>query len=131
MPALGNITVKKYDGTTDIVYTGVSPQGGSDQPSRWASQSVGSAQAHQPDLRVMVKDRGNTVEFRGTYAYPELQTNTTTSKTSVLRKLGGSVSLSYDRAMNQTDLNEAVHQFFNLCAAAAIKEIARSGTPAV
>lgn len=131
MPNLANIVVKKFDGTTDITYTGISPQGGSDQPARWASQSIGVAQAHQPDLRVSVKERGNVVDVKHTFGYAELQTNSTTSKTSILRKLTGSGTVTFDRAMAQADVQEAVHQYFNLLASALIKEITRTGTPAV
>lgn len=130
MASLANITVKKFDGTTDITYTGVSPQGGSEAPARWASQTVGSAQAHQPDLRVSARERGNVVEIRGTYKYPELQTNTTTSKTSVLRVIDGSFNFKYDRAVNATDGNEAAHQFANLVSSTLIKEIMRTGVGA-
>lgn len=129
MASLANIVVKKHDGVTDVTYTGVDPAGG-DQPALWKSQSIGNAQAHQPELRVSSKRRGTMVDMRGTYRYPQIATNSTTGVTSVQRYMSGSLSASYDAAMASTDVNEAVAQFLNLAASALMKEMFRTGTSA-
>lgn len=133
MAILANITVKKFDGTTDIVYTGVDPQGGPQVPAAWRSQTVGSAQAHQPDLRVSAKLRNGSSsvkEVHGTYRYPQIATNSTTGVTSIVRQAGGSFTFNFDSAMSQADVNEAAHQFANLIASALVKEMMRTGTSA-
>lgn len=129
MALLANITVKKFDGTTDITYTGIDPAGG-DVPALWRSQTVGNAQAHQPDLRVSSKKRGSLVDMKATYRYPQIATNSTTGVTSVQRYLSGSLSATYDMGMATADVNEAVAQFLNLCASALLKEMFRTGTSA-
>lgn len=129
MSTLANITVKKYDGTTDITFTGVDPASG-DNPALWRSQSVGNAQVHQPELRVSAKKRGQIVDMRGTFRYPQIATNSTTGVTSVVKFASGTVSMSYDMGMAQVDVQEAVHQFLNLCSAALVKEMFRTGTSA-
>lgn len=35
MPNMANITVKKADGTTDVVYTALTPSAGDKTPARW------------------------------------------------------------------------------------------------
>jgi len=50
MPTMGNIVVKKADGTTDITYSSVVPSAGDTSPAIWQSQTVGSAPLHYPQL---------------------------------------------------------------------------------
>lgn len=129
MATLANIVVKKNDGTTDITYTGVDPAAG-EQPALWASQTIGNAKAHQPDLRIRSVKRGSTVEVSGTYRYPQIATNSTTGVTSVLRSLSGTFSVKYDMAMATADSNEGATQFANLVASALVKEMMKTGTSA-
>lgn len=129
MSILANIVVKKFDGTTDVTYTGVNPASGK-EPALWKSQSVGNAQAHQPELRVSASKRGSIINMRGTYRYPQIATNTTTGVTSVVRFLSGSFSADYDTGMAQADVQEGVHQMLNLATSALVKEMFRTGTSA-
>lgn len=48
MPTLSNITVKKNDGTTDVIYTGVAPSAGDKSPAVLRNNSLGSAAAFHP-----------------------------------------------------------------------------------
>lgn len=129
MPALANITVKKNDGTTDITYTGITPAGG-DSPAVWASQTVGTAQMHQPQLRLSAKTGQDRASVRGTFKYPEIATNTTTGVTSVVKNFDGDFNFRFDRSMKQTDVDEAVSQLANLIASALIKSCAKAGSSA-
>lgn len=129
MSTLASITVKKYDGTTDITFKDIDPASG-DQPAVWRSQTIGNAQVHQPEFRVSSRKRGQIVEMRGTFRYPQIATNTTTGVTSVVRSMSGTVSANYDMGMAQVDVQEAVHQFLNLCASTLVKEMFRTGTSA-
>lgn len=40
MPQMANITVKKADGTTDVVYTALTPAGGDNSPARWSANAL-------------------------------------------------------------------------------------------
>ena len=46
-----NITVKKFDGVTDIVYSAVLPAAGGNA-AVWRAPTLGTAMAHQPELRI-------------------------------------------------------------------------------
>jgi len=128
MPALANITVKKNDGTTDIVYTGVSPASG-DQPAVWKAQTVGTAPAHQPELRLAAKDadKGSKRAVRSTFVYPQIATNTTTSITSVVDKASADTNWRFPKGMSQADINEFVSQYANLLVATLVKDCIKSG----
>lgn len=128
MPQAADIIVKKNDGATNITYTSVSPASGSN-PAVWKSQSVGTAMAHQPELRLVSKDanKGLKRNLHGTYKYPQISTNTTTGVTSVVSAVSASVDFNFDKTMAQSDLNEAAAQFGNLMAAALIQACLKAG----
>lgn len=129
MPALANITVKKNDGTTDIVYTGLVPSSGDGTAAVWKSQTVGSAQAHQPELRLASREGGNgqSRALRSTYQYPQISTDSTTSLTSVVNKASASTDWSFPKGMPQADINEFVSQYANLMVATLIKDCIKGG----
>lgn len=131
MATATNITVKKNDGTTDVVYTSISPSPGDNSPAVWRSQSIGSAVAHQPELRVAAGNTGkNARRVRGTYMYPQIATNTTTGLTTVVDKAFGSFEVVEPRSMTAADINEFASQFANLVASALIKQCLKEGSSA-
>lgn len=129
MAQLANITVKKHDGTTDVVYTGIEPAS-SGNPATWKNQTVGDAQAHQPELRVSAKRRGTMVEVKGTFRYPQVVTDSTTGVKKIQRWYTESRVAAFDSQMAQADVNEASSQCSNLWASALVKEMLRTGTSA-
>lgn len=129
MPSLANITVKKNDGTTDIVYTGVSPSSGDGVPAIWKSQTVGTAHAHQPELRLSARDalKGTKRALRGTFVYPQISTNSTTAITSVVDKASADINWSIPKGMAQTDVNEFASQLANLIVSTLVKQCVKDG----
>jgi len=129
MPAIANITVKKNDDTTDIVWTAVQPSSGDGTPATWKSQTVGTASAHQPEFRLSGRDanKGNSRLMRGTFRYPQIATNSTTGVTSVVGVANATVEFEFPKSMPTSDLNEAVSQCFDLTDAALIKDCFKQG----
>lgn len=129
MPDMANITVKKNDGTTDIVYTKQTPASGDNTPAVWRSTSVGSAPAHAPEFRLLAKDAkaGANRAMRGTYKYPQIATNSTTGITSVVDTASASTDWNFPKAMSQADINEFVSQYANLLVSTLVKDCAKSG----
>lgn len=129
MPAISNITVKKNDGTTDIVYTGVQPSSGDGTAAIWKAQSVGTAPAHQPELRLSSRDasKGAKRALRSTYVYPQIASNTTTGLTTVVDRASADTNWNFPKGMPQADINEFVTQHANLLVSALVKDCAKSG----
>lgn len=129
MTQIANITVKKNDGTTDIVWTGISPSGGDRSPSVWQSLTVGSAMSHRPALQLSCRDNGNGTarRFQIDYQYPQTATNTTTGVTSIVNRSVFSGSMVCPKDMDATTLAEAVSQFCHLLASAHLKDVLKSG----
>lgn len=129
MPAIANMTVKKNDNTTDIVYTAVVPSSGDGTPAVWRSQTVGSAASHQPEFRLGSKSGANGAKrvMRTTYVYPQIATNTTTGVTSVIDRATFSCDWQLPLGMAAADINEAVSQFAHILASVLIKDCVKSG----
>jgi hypothetical protein len=129
MPSIANITVKKNDGITDIVYTAVQPASGDGVYAIWKSQTVGSAQAHQPEFRFSARDADNGKKraTRTYFQYPQIATDTTTSVTNVLHRALVSTDLSFPKEMDQVAINEFVSQYANLLVATLVKDSNKAG----
>lgn len=129
MPNQANITVKKNDGTTDVVYTGVSPAAGDGSPAVWRNNTVGTAGAHKPEFRLTFKQGGDgkSRTARATYVYPEIATNTTTGIVSITEKSSFSVDFRLSQNMAQATVDECVSQFVNLLSSALIKQCFKDG----
>lgn len=128
MPNLANITVKKNDGTTDIVYTGMQPSAGDGSPAIWR-QTTQPYPSCQPELRIIAKPAKGKMgrSVRGTFVYPQAVVNSTTGVTSVLTTAFGDFTFVLDKNMSQTEISEASAQFANLIASALVKSCLSAG----
>lgn len=128
MPQIANITVKKNDGTTDVIYTAVVPSAGERSPAIWRNQTVGSASAHQPEYRITSRPNGTKSARRVDVSatYPSLVTGTD-GRISISDKLVLTVSAAVPLGMATTDVNEAVSQLLAVTASALIKDSFKTG----
>lgn len=129
MPSLANITVKKNDGTTDLVYTGISPSSGEGVPAIWKAQTIGTAPAHQPEFRLTARDvsKGAKRALRSTYQYPQIATNTTTGLTTVTDRASADTNWNFSKTMSQVEINEFVTQYANLLVSTLVKDCVKAG----
>jgi len=128
MPNLANMTVKKNDGTTDIVWTGVVPSAGDKTPAVWKSQTVGTADSQRPELKLSSRDNGPATARRldGTFTYPTLATGSD-GKVNVVDRMIINISAVKPKAMIDADVNEAVSQAMNLFGSTLIKDSFKQG----
>lgn len=128
MPSLANITVKKNDGTTDIVWSGIAAASGDSSPAVWRSETVGTAVSHRPVLRMTSKDnvpktlRRVDVQLN----YPEPITGTD-SITRVANNGVFTLSVALPNGMADAVKNEFVSQGLNLLASTLVKDCVKSG----
>lgn len=129
MPALANIVVKKYDGTTDVTFTAINPAGGDGLPALWRNASVGSAPSHHPTLECKSRYNGPKTARRVDclFTYPQIATDTTTGLVSRVNVAVASASCAVPLGMTTTDLQEFASQFGNLLASSLIASTNRSG----
>lgn len=129
MPSMANITVKKNDGTTDIVWTAVCPSSGDGVPAIWRSETVGSAPAHYPALEMRTRYNGQKtarrVDFN--FVYPQTATDSTTSLVSVVNRVPIQLSAAIPMNVPATVIAEAVSQAANLLASTLVKDAMKAG----
>lgn len=125
MPA--NITVKKADGVTDQVWTGIRSGGTPQNPAVWQI-STGSAMGQRPECRYSVRPDGkNKIEVRVNVQWPVLSTDTTTSIVSEIGREKAQFTLTLDQSYAQVIIDELVAQAANLCASAVLQGFSRTG----
>lgn len=122
MSTIANITVKKNDGTTDVIYTALEGRSG-DNPARWKAPALGATPVTQPELRVNHKSVNGSDKARvtATYSLPYTVVNSTTGVTSVQSRELFRLEYTGDAAIPQSVRDEAVSQGMNLLSSAAFK----------
>jgi hypothetical protein len=132
MPAIASITVKKSDGTTDIVYDALSGSGGDSSPAVWR-QDTGAVAGLPVGLRKVLKmltkwngpKTARQVQFDYTYPYA-IQDSTTTLYSSKDRVVFNGI-MTTPQGIPANEIQEACYQFGNLMAATLIKQSASGG----
>lgn len=131
MPALANQTIKKNDGTTDVIYTGTQPSSGV-IPATWFAPALGATAETRPEMRVHSKSVGGRGERQlvGTYMYPYHVLNSTTGLTTVEKRLFGKFQTGFDPSCPQTAIDEFASQFANFIASSISKAMMKEGQAA-
>lgn len=132
MPAMANITVKKNDGTTDIVFDALSASGGDGSPAVWR-QDTGAVSALPIGLRSLFKlltqwngpktARQMKYQLHFPYAVQDSTTTLYSSKDKVL--FDGIVTIP--QGIPSTHIDEAISQGLNLLAATLVKSSGKAG----
>lgn len=121
MSTAASITVKKNDGTTDVIY-GVLEGRSGDNPARWKAPALGASATTQPEFRVSSKvlpaGRGKVI---ATFAYPYHVVNSTTGVTTVENREMLRFEYTGDLAIPQATRDEACSQGTNLLNSALFK----------
>lgn len=125
---MANITVKKNDGTTDVIYTALAPSAGDKTPAYWRNNTIGTAEAHKPELRMTSKPNGDLSARSVTmnFSYPQTVTGGD-GKVSIAYRTNFTLSGSIPQGMTTTDVSEAVSQFLNLCSSVLVKDSFKAG----
>lgn len=132
MPAMGPITVKKYDGATDIVYDALSASGGDGSPAVWR-QDTGAPAGLPVGLRKVFKlwtqwngpktARQTKFNFVAPYAVQDTATTLYSARDRVV--IDGIITVP--QGMPPSEINEAVYQALHLTYTTLVKTSATSG----
>lgn len=127
MPQMANITVKKADGTTDILWTAMAPAAGDKSSAIWRSNTVGASVAQRPELRMQSQgnSQGTQRVIKTNFVYPILATENgvVMIKGYVTQVTESKITLTAPDA----DAKEAVYQGFNLLSSALVKDAVQAG----
>jgi len=129
MAAIANVTVKKADGTTDIVYTAIQPASGDGQFAIWRQENTAVPVAFRPVLKMKVTDNGPKTARKPhlEYSYPFTYVDSTTGLTKLAHLELSSADWLLPTEVPDATIAEAVCQFTNLMVAAHIRDSVKAG----
>ncbi len=118
MTAATDITVKKADGTTSILWSLLTGSGGDKSPAVWRSGTATGTLGQKPMITVQSRwNAAGTVRRVDVEAsFPSTYTDTSTSLTSVRSKATMKLSFAFPQDMLAADMSEAAAQIANLVA---------------
>jgi hypothetical protein len=132
MPTMASITVKKFDGTTDIVYDALSSSGGDNSPAVWR-QDTGAAAGLPVGLRnlfrLLTKWNGPKTARQMTFEYvsPYAVQDSTTTLYSAKDRVVVSGIATIPQGVPASAINEAIYQSMNLLASSLVKQSGAAG----
>lgn len=124
-----NMTVKKFDGTTDVTWTLIAGSGGDNAPATWRSNTAPGTVGQRPTYQILTRDNGNKtarrIEISG--KYPSVYTDTSTGQTVVNGVIPFSASFAVPQNVSEVDMDEAAAQLTNLLAHVMTKSAIYTG----
>lgn len=124
MPVITDLTVKKADNTTDVVYMGKQGAAGDSSPAIWRLTAFSTIQAYQPEFRLWGRQNQSDRSIRFmecSYVYPQLYTDTTTGLQKVAERARFQGKWTMSEGMVNTDVVEFSAQLAHLIAHATMK----------
>jgi hypothetical protein len=128
---MASITVKKFDGTTDIVYDALSASGGDGSPAVWR-QDTGAAAGLPVGLRPILKLTSTwngpktARQMKYNFVMPYAVQDSTTTKYSATDRIVADGIITMPQGIPAANLNE-VSQLLNLLAATLVKQAVAAG----
>lgn len=122
MPALANITVKKADGTTDVVYTATAGSAGDTSPAVFRNNTVGTTIAQRPMLLVKSSDNGTRTarRVRVDFSWPIVSSDAG-GNVVVTGRMSGEATVLIPQNQDAAVIAEQAVQFGNLIGSTLIK----------
>nr|QDH89282.1 MAG: hypothetical protein H2Rhizo32917_000002 [Leviviridae sp.] len=129
MAGMANITVKKSDGTTDVIYVAATPSAGDKSPAVWTQDAFSGIQGFRPRLELLTQDNGSgTVrQVRCKYVYPSLYTDSTTGLSKQLANVLFDGTFNMPKQMTTTEWKEAWAQLGNLLCSSLVRGSVETG----
>lgn len=127
MSNMANLTVKKADGVTDVVFTALTPSAGDTTPARWTSVSAETIANLRPTAEMRSRFNGNRTARHVDLVtkFPEVIT------VNGIKEVRGTapftISATIPLQIDDAWINEAVAQTANLFKAALIQQAFKEG----
>lgn len=129
MSTMANITVKKADGTTDVIYVAATPSAGDKIAAVWTQNAFSGIQGFRPRLDLATQDNsaGTIRQARVKFDYPSIYTDTNTSLQKKLGSVGFDGTLYMPKSLTTTEWKEAWAQLGNLLSSTLVRDSIESG----
>lgn len=129
MANMASITVKKADGTTDVIYVAATPSAGDKNAAVWTQNAFSGIQGFRPRFELATQDNGpGTIrQARLKYNYPSLYTDSTTSLQKLLGSVGFDGTLFMPKTLTTSEWKEAWAQLGNLLCSTLVRDSIETG----
>lgn len=132
MPAMANLTVKKADETTNIVYDALTGAAGDGSKAVWRQDTgaaAGMPVGHRAILEMRTSENGPRTARRANIDYkrPYSTQNSVTTKYEASDTFLMNISAVIPKAIPASEIAESVHQALNCAAQALIKDALKAG----
>lgn len=129
MPVMANITVKKADGTTDVVYNAATPSAGDKVPAIWTQNAYAGIQGNRPRLELVASPNAagdqRRMEFK--FSYPVTYTDANTSLIKKLASVDIKGTVFLNAQLTTDNWNEAFAQLGNLLVSTLVRSAVQEG----
>lgn len=128
MPTLSNITVKKYDNTTDVVYVAVAAASADGVPAEYQNVSASTIPAARPVLSLSTRSNTKKTSRRvvASYKWPLTYTDPN-GRVTTNGSVNGEFSVVIPQDVDPLVVREAHQQFAKLIASAVFKDVMDTG----
>lgn len=129
MPNMADITVKKADGTTDVVYVAATPSSGDKNAAIWTQNAYSGVQGFRPRLELATMNNGNgtTRQMRYRYSFPVVYTDSTTSLQKLLGSMVSEGVVHLPKDISTVEWKESFAQLGNLLSSSLLRQVAETG----
>lgn len=129
MPQMADITVKKADGTTDVIYVRSMASAGDKMPARWTQDAYSGVQGLRPLFELQTQNNGDATvrQAKNRFQYPILYTDASTGLLR-LQKTIGFEGISYlPRDVTTLQWKEAWAQYGNILCSTLVRACIEEG----
>lgn len=127
MPQMADITVKKADGTTDIVYTALGGSSGDNNPAIWEVTASSTYAAYRNKLQCTSRNNAGKTA-RNVELYLEVpETILVNGETKLVGKVPVKITVVKPLNVSDATVKEAVYQAGNLAISALARSAMTSG----
>lgn len=127
MAAIANITIKKADGTTDVVYTALTGAPGDGTPAKWRNEDLTLPIGQRANLTSVTKPNGKQDARNISIRYRRPVIRTVNSVPTLIGTIPLEVNGTIGDQYTQAEIDEAVAQGLNIFTVVAIREVFKTG----
>lgn len=124
MPKMADITVKKADGTSDVLLSAIVGAANDQTPAIWRNRVNSTVPLAQPEFTLASRDNGNKSGRRMSHSgvWPVAYQDPSNNLFKVTSQASGSGSFLLPSNMDPAQIKEFVYQYTNWLASALVRE---------
>lgn len=127
MAAIANITIKKADGTTDVVYSALTGAPGDGTPAKWRHEDVTLPIGQRATLTSVTKANGKADARQVQLRVRRPVVRTVNSVPTLIGTIPFEINATLGEQYTQAEIDEATAQALNFAAVAVLRDVFKTG----